>query len=41
MVNKQQIETMQKPSALQRFNITFEYDKTLTEVKRDVKVRTI
>lgn len=41
MVNKQQIETIHKPSALERFNISFEFDKTLTEVKRDVKNRTI
>lgn len=28
-------------SALDRFNLSFEYNKTLTEVKRDVRTRTI
>jgi len=42
MVKKQQIETMHtKTSALDRFTLSFEYDKTLQEIKRDVRVRTI
>lgn len=41
MRNKQQIETLQTPSALDRFSLSFEYNKTLQEIKRDVRVRTI
>lgn len=41
MVKKQQITTIQKTSALDRFSLAFEYDKTLQEIKRDVRVRTI
>lgn len=44
MVKKQQIQphtqTVQPISQLDRFPISFEYDKTLQEVKRDVRVRT-
>jgi hypothetical protein len=41
MVKKLQITTIQKTSALDRFTLAFEYDKTLQEIKRDVRVRTI
>jgi hypothetical protein len=41
MVNKQQITTITKPSALDRFSLSFEYDKTLQEIKREVRIRTI
>ena len=41
MVKKQQIEINQKPSALDRFTLGFEYDKTLQEIKREVRNRTI
>lgn len=42
MVQKQQIQTQPLPqiSQLERFSISFEYDKTLQEVKRDVRMRT-
>ncbi len=40
MVKKLQITAMDKPSELERFNIGFEYDKTLQEVKREVRIRT-
>lgn len=41
MVNKQQIETTHRPSALDRFTLGFEYNKTLQEIKREVRDRTI
>lgn len=41
MVKKQQIDTMQNPSALERFSLGFEYNKTLQEIKREVRIRTI
>ncbi|MDB5159759.1 MAG: hypothetical protein JWO99_22 [Candidatus Saccharibacteria bacterium] len=41
MVKKQQIETNHNPSALERFSLGFEYDKTLQEIKREVRIRTI
>ncbi len=42
MVKKQQITTnTNTTSALDRFSLSFEYDKTLQEIKRDVRVRTI
>jgi hypothetical protein len=31
----------QKTSALQRVSLGFEYDKTLQEIKREVRMRTI
>jgi hypothetical protein len=44
MVKKQQIDpqpqTLQPTSQLDRFSIVFEYDKTLQEVRRDVRIRT-
>jgi hypothetical protein len=41
MSNKQQIETTHTPSALERFSLGFEYNKTLQEIKREVRIRTI
>lgn len=29
-----------KPSMLEKFSVDFEYNKTLQEIKRDVRVRT-
>jgi hypothetical protein len=44
MVKKLQIETSHKAltevSQLSQFTLGFEYDKTLQEVKREVRVRT-
>jgi len=40
MVKNQQIQTIANPSALEQFGLDFEYNKTLQEVKRDVRVRT-
>jgi len=37
----QQIQTLQTPSALDRFALSFEYDKTLQEIKQEVRQRTI
>jgi len=39
MVQTHQIKTTQQPSALSKFNLSFEYDKTIDEVRRDVKKR--
>ena len=48
MSNTQQIKTNntnanipQKTSSLERFSLGFEYDKTLQEIKREVRIRTI
>ena len=48
MSNTQQIKTNntnttepQKTSRLERFNLGFEYNKTLQEIKREVRMRTI
>ncbi len=41
MSSKQQIDTKQTASALDRFSLSFEYNKTLQEIKRDVRVRTM
>ncbi|MBN9398350.1 hypothetical protein J0I05_04015 [Candidatus Saccharibacteria bacterium] len=49
MSNTQQIKTNnttnvtqpQKTSSLQRFTIGFEYNKTLQEIKHEVRMRTI
>jgi hypothetical protein len=43
MVKKQQIQTPQMlppTSQLERFVLGFEYDKTIQEVRREVRVRT-
>jgi FKBP-type peptidyl-prolyl cis-trans isomerase (trigger factor) len=37
----QQIQTLQTPSALDRFALSFEYNKTLQEIKQEVRQRTI
>jgi len=34
-------EATQKPSSLERFSLGFEYNKTLQEIKRDVRMRTV
>ena len=41
MVKKQQMQTIPQTSALERFSLAFEYDKTIQEIKRDVRIRTI
>ena len=41
MSQKEQIQTTQPASKLERFVLGFEYDKTLTELKREIRVRTI
>jgi hypothetical protein len=45
MVKKQQIESYTSSaidtSALERFSLGFEYNKTLQEIKREVRIRTI
>lgn len=41
MVKKQQMTSHPQTTALDRFTLTFEYDKTLQEIKRDVRNRTI
>jgi hypothetical protein len=41
MGNKQQItHTMGTISQLERFSLSFEYDKTLQQVKREMRIRT-
>ncbi|MDB5166879.1 MAG: hypothetical protein JWN26_24 [Candidatus Saccharibacteria bacterium] len=40
MVKKQQIDPLPPTSQLERFVLGFEYDKTLQEVRREVRVRT-
>jgi hypothetical protein len=40
MGNKQQIQTSNTISQLERFNLGFEYNKTLQQVKREVRIRT-
>jgi len=41
MDKKQQIQTTETASKLERFVLGFEYDKTLQQVKRDVRIRTL
>ena len=41
MAQKQQIHTIETTSKLERFNLGFEYNKTLQEVKREVRFRTL
>ncbi|MEI7918564.1 MAG: hypothetical protein WCH58_04230 [Candidatus Saccharibacteria bacterium] len=41
MSQKQQIQTIQSPSKLESFNLGFEFDKTLQQVKHDVRFRTL
>ncbi len=40
-MSKQQIENSHNPSALDRFSLTFEYNKTIQEIKKEVRIRTI
>lgn len=40
MADKQQIKISQKKSQLERFTLDFEYDKTLRDIKREVRHRT-
>lgn len=39
MRDTQQIKIAVNPSSLERFNLGFEYDKTIREVKRDMRSR--
>jgi hypothetical protein len=41
MVKKQQMTNHPQISSLERFTLGFEYDKTLQEIKREVRIRTI
>ncbi len=41
MAQKQQIQTTNPISKLESFNLGFEFDKTLQQVKRDVRFRTL
>jgi hypothetical protein len=41
MVKKQQATTPIRTSSLDRFSLGFEYDKTLQEIKRSVRLRTV
>lgn len=40
MVKNQQIQSHPIISQLERFTLGFEFDKTIQEIKRDVRVRT-
>lgn len=40
MAKKQQIQAI-NTSKLERFSLGFEYDKTIREVKHDMRVRTL
>jgi len=41
MNQSQQIQTTTTASKLERFVLGFEYDKTLQQLKREVRVRTL
>lgn len=41
MDHKQQIHTTNTTSKLERFVLGFEYDKTLQQLKREVRTRTL
>jgi len=41
MEQKQQVQTKQTASKLDRFVLGFEYDKTLQQLKREVRIRTL
>ncbi len=41
MEHKQQIQTTHTASKLERFVLGFEYDKTLQQLKREVRMRTL
>lgn len=40
MVKNQQIQPLPPISQLERFSLGFEFDKTIQEIKRNVRVRT-
>jgi len=41
MAHKQQIQSVDTISQLERFNLGFEYDKTLQQVKHEMRIRTL
>jgi len=41
MEQKQQMSTTHTTSKLERFVLGFEYDKTLQQLKREVRIRTL
>jgi len=41
MNQKQQIQLTNTTSQLERFNLGFEYDKTIQQVMHDVRIRTL
>ena len=41
MGQKEQIQITNTTSKLERFTLGFEYDKTLQELKREMRIRTI
>lgn len=41
MDQPQQITHINTPSKLERFALGFEYDKTLQQLKREVRIRTL
>lgn len=41
MAKKQQIQAINTVSQLERFNLGFEYDKTLQQVKHEMHIRTL
>jgi hypothetical protein len=41
MNQKEQIKNKNSASKLQQFSLGFEYDKTLQQLKHDVRVRTL
>lgn len=41
MNTQQQISSTQNISRLERFSLKFEYDKTIQQVKREMRLRTL
>lgn len=41
MSDKKQIRNNDTTSKLERFNLGFEYDKTIQQVKNEVRIRTL
>lgn len=41
MSKSQQMKITHKPTSLEGFTLGFEYNKTLQEIKREVRIRTI
>lgn len=39
MGQEQQIKDSHKPSALSKFHLSYEYDKTVDEVRKDIRKR--